>query len=218
MDIIDYSQLFRDGLEIPSTGGNATLKCHDVGELVAPSGKIVACDPIVFPEKAPFSVHLPAGRYPVILNVAHFGDRDQRVAYAAMKIGDGKPHSWEMALLPDQNITDLEEDHIFCYPVDSGNGCFMDAAAAQSLSKKMDADDAYFEMLIAEMDKTYVDTWSWANIEMDPLTNANLIMFSSGLGDGCYASYFALDEERRPLFLVTDFGVFDDEEVARLLS
>jgi hypothetical protein len=43
-------------------------------------------------------------------------------------------------------------------------------------------------------------------------------MFSSGLGDGCYASYFALDEERRPLFLVTDFGVFDDEEVARLLS
>lgn len=218
MDITDYSQLFRDGLEISTTWGNATLKCHDVGELVTPSGKIVACDPIVFPEKSPFSVHLPVGRYPVILNVAHFGDRDQRVAYAAMKIGDGKPHYWEMALLPGQDITSLEEDHIFCYPVDSGIGSFMDVAAAQSLSKKMDADNTYFEMLMAEMDKTYVNTWSWANIEMDPLTNANLIMFSSGLGDGCYASYFALDEERRPLLLVTDFGVFDDEEVARLLS
>jgi len=94
----------------------------------------------------------------------------------------------------------------------------MDVAAAQSLSKKMDADDAYFEVLMAEMDKTYVNTWSWANIEMDPLTDANLIIFSSGLGDGCYATYFAFDEERRPLFLVTDFGVFDDEEIARLLS
>jgi len=81
----------------------------------------------------------------------------------------------------------------------------------------MDADDAYFETLMAEMDKTYVNTWTWANSEMDPLTNANLIMFSSGLGDGCYA-HFALDEERRPLLLVTDFGVFDDEDVARLLS
>jgi hypothetical protein len=54
MDIIDYSQLFRDGLEIPSTGGNATLKCHDVGELVAPSGKIVAVILLFFPRRLLF--------------------------------------------------------------------------------------------------------------------------------------------------------------------
>ena len=67
--------------------------------------------------------------------MAHFGDQDQRVAYASLKIGDGKAHYWEMALLPDQDITALEENHIFCYGVDSGTGCVMESAAAQANGK-----------------------------------------------------------------------------------
>ena len=58
----------------------------------------------------------------------------------------------------------------------------MDSAAAQALTEKMTADDNYFQTLITEMDRTYVHTWSWANVEMDPITNANVIMSSSGLG------------------------------------
>lgn len=82
----------------------------------------------------------------------------------------------------------------------------------------MDVDEDYFETLITEMEKTYVNTWSWVNLEMDPETNANLIAFSSGLGDGCYASYFGFDEKHNPMILVTDFGVFSDDEVAEALA
>jgi len=217
MEIIDYSQLIRDGVEVQSAYGNATLRCHNLGDMVASSGQIVACDLFVDPQTAAFSVRLSPGRYPVVLSVAHFDDRDQRVAYAALKISDSKACSWEMAHLPSQDITTLEEDHIFCYGVDSGTGCFMDVEAARALNAKIDADDNYFETLIAEMEKTYVHTWSWANVEMDPATKANVIMFSSGLGDGCYPSYFAFDQEHHPVLLVTDFGIFDDAEVAEIL-
>jgi hypothetical protein len=214
MEILDYSKLLQDGLELR----NAKLKCHQVGELVAPTGKIIACDPFVFPDASSFTVQLIPGRYPVVLSVAHFDNPDQRVAYAALRIRDGQPHHWEMALRPGQDVSSLKPDHIFCYGVDSGTGCFMDLMASQGLTKRMDDDEEYFETLIAEMEKTYVDTWSWANLEMDTNTNANLIAFSSGLGDGCYPSYFGFDEQGNPLILVTDFGVFDDDEIAEALD
>lgn len=217
MQIPDYSRLFRDGLEIPTSYGIARLKRHNIGELVVPTGNIVACDPFVFSESPAFTLQLAPGRYPVILNVATF-DTDQRVAYAALKIAEGEPQHWEMALLPGQDVSSLEADHFFCYGVDSGTGSLMDVLAAQALTKKMDADEDYFQTLIAELDKTYVHTWSWANVEMDPDTHANLITFSSGWGDGCYGSYFGFDEAHNPLLLVTDFGVFVDEEIAEVLS
>jgi len=47
---------------------------------------------------------------------------------------------------------------------------------------------------------------------MDAETKANLIVFLSGLGDGCYASYFGFDEAHNPMILVTDFGLFGDDE------
>ena len=44
------------------------------------------------------------------------------------------------------------------------------------------------------------------------------VRISSGLGDGCYASYFGFDEKGNPMILVTDFGVFGDNEIAEALG
>jgi hypothetical protein len=38
------------------------------------------------------------------------------------------------------------------------------------------------------------------------------------LGDGCYPSYFGFDEKHNPVILVTDFGLFSDDEVAEVLD
>jgi hypothetical protein len=154
----------------------------------------------------------------VSLSVAYFADSDQRVAYASVRIKEGRTHHWEMAVLPGQDVGSVQPDHIFCYGVDSGTGCFMDPGASQALAERMNNDEDYSQTLIAEMDKTYVHTWSWANLEMDTNTNANLIAFSSGLGDGCYPSYFGFDEKHNPVILVTDFGLFSDDEVAEVLD
>lgn len=214
MTILDYSALLQEGLEVRTAWGNAILKRHEIGELVTPTGKVIACDPFVFFETSAFTVQLSPGRYPVTLSVAHFDDRDQRVAYASILIKEGHVHHWEMALVPGQDVDSLKPDHIFCYGVDSGTGCFMDLKASQAFAERMNDDEDYSEAIIRELDKTYVQTWSWANLEMDKETNANLVVFSSGLGDGCYASYFGFDEEHNPMILVTDFGVLSDEEVA----
>jgi hypothetical protein len=64
MEILDYSKLLQDGLELRTAWGNANLKCHKLGELVTPTGKIVACDPFVFPETSAFTVQLSPGCYP----------------------------------------------------------------------------------------------------------------------------------------------------------
>jgi hypothetical protein len=64
------------------------------------------------------------------------------------------------------------------------------------------------------LDKTYVDTWSWANTCLNLTTKANIICFSTGLGDGGYTSYFGFGANGNVVCLVTDFGVFGDEEIS----
>lgn len=215
MQPIDFSTLFDDGREIDTEQGRVRLTRQVVGDLVVPTGRIVACDPFTAPDTEAFAVTLAPGTYPVVVSVAHFADGDQRTAGAMLQINSRKPATWRMALQPDQDLAELGDDEIFGYSVDSAVGCFMDADAAEELMTRMEEDEDYFETILARMDKTYVDTWSWANIEMNPATGANLIAFSSGMGDDFYASYFGLDEAGEIVCLVTDFALFDAEEMTR---
>lgn len=211
----DFSKLFDDGRKFATENGTVTIARHVIGDLTLSTGALVACDPFTAPDTEPFTLRLPPGAYTLILAIAHYEDDDQRVAGAMLQTN---PHqaatSWEQTLLPDQNLSELEPGEIFGYGVDSGTGCFMDEDAAEILMSKMEADDTYFETISAEMDKTYTDTWSWTNIEMNPATGANLIAFSSGMGDGFYATYTGRDASGNIVSLVTDFALFTDEEMA----
>jgi hypothetical protein len=209
----DLSRLFEDGREIATEIGTATLRLRDAGELLVTSGRVVACDPFASPDAEPFTRAVPPGRYPVVLSVAHFEDDDQRVAAAMLRLGGGRPVSWELALVPGDEPAELAEGEVFGYGVDSGTGCFMDEEAARTLTQKMDEDEDYSEEMMDEMDKTYVDTWSWANFVLND-AGANFVAFSAGVGDGLYASYFGLDAEGRAVSLVTDFSLFELEEMS----
>ena len=68
----------------------------------------------------------------------------------------------------------------------------------------MRENDRFFETMIAEMDKTYVHTWSWLDTA---LGDGNLIAFSSGYGDGLYATYAGFDADGEVSAVVTDFGI-----------
>jgi len=46
-------------------------------DLVLPTGRIVACNPLVFDEAEPFTVAVGAGSYPVSLAVAKVRETDQ---------------------------------------------------------------------------------------------------------------------------------------------
>jgi hypothetical protein len=215
MQLLDFSKLFEDGKEIiTAQEGKVILKRHHIGDLHISSGEVIACDPFTSPDVEPFTVVVTPGTYPLILSVANYEDEDQRVAGAMLRISNEKAMAWQMALQTGQGLEELEADEIFGHDVDSGTSCMMDADAAQSLMEKMEADESYFETIIREMDKTYVDTWSWANISMNEETKANMIAFSSGMGDGLYASYFGFDASGNVVSLITDFALFDADEMA----
>jgi len=45
---------------------------------------------------------------------------------------------------------------------------------------------------------------------VDETTGVNIIAFSSGWGDSCYASYWGYDAAKQRVALMTDFGVLTD--------
>jgi hypothetical protein len=187
-----------------------TLTRRRVGDLALPTGRLVACDPFVFPEAEPFFLPLPRGTFPIILSIAQIAT-DQRVAYATVRFRQSIPVTWDMMTVGDQDTSTLKEDEFFGYPVDAGTGCFMDHSTGRLLNERMKQEDTFFETLIAEMDKTYQHTWSWLDMRFG---ESNLIAFSSGYGDGMYATYAGFDADGEVSVVVTDFRVIPVETSA----
>lgn len=195
---------------------------RQAGDLVLPTGRIVACDPLVFDEAEPFTVAVRAGSYPVSLAVAKVSENDQRVAFAKVTFAFADPVAWKMAAVAGQDPTTLHANHIFGYPVDSGTASFIDAEAAALLLQRLQAEDEYDQTIIEGMEKTYVHTWSYATVRPSARYEGNCVAFSSGWGDGLYASYFGYSAADDVVCLVTDFDVLwredsPDEEADRPL-
>jgi hypothetical protein len=156
----------------------------------------------------PFEQVIPPGDYPIILTVAHFlAASDQRVAMATIQVSNEAPVTWQMATLAGQEIRVLKDDQFYGYGVDSGCGYLMAWEAAQFLSQKYDADEEYADRVINQMRQTYVHTWEWAKLELNTAGGLNAAVFSSGLGDGTYASYFGYNPLGQVVCLITDFGL-----------
>ncbi|HET6313899.1 MAG TPA: DUF4241 domain-containing protein [Chloroflexia bacterium] len=208
----DLSRAFEDGrvVEVPiqEDTWRVRLERRELGHLVVASGKVVGCDPFtVYEGVLPFDVEVEPGRYPVVLSIAHVEENgDQRVAYAMLSLGEGRPVRWELATWPGRGLADLGEGEVFGYPVDAGTGSFMDEVAARMLAQ----DEDLVDRLLDDSRDNYVDTWTWTDFVADDDTGANVISFSSGFGDGFYPSYMAFDEDGRMVALVTDFGVVQD--------
>jgi hypothetical protein len=175
-----------------------------MGDLLLPTGQLVACDPFVQPETKPFLITYPSGRFPVFLIIAESSRGDQRVAFAVVNFSSEPAIRWEILTTVPKDVSKLGPDEILGYGVDSGTGSFMDVAAARILMEKMNREKAYFDTLMAEMEKTYRHTWSWVNAS---LGDTNLLAFSSGYGDGVYASYAGYTATNQVVKVITDFGV-----------
>lgn len=75
----------------------------------------------------------------------------------------------------------------------------------------------FMEQLNAEMDMnaTRPPGLAWANVQVGDRTDANVIAFSSGYGDGAYASYWGYDAAGNLVSLVTDFSLFPSASTLR---
>jgi hypothetical protein len=181
----------------------------DGGELLLPSGQIVACDPFVSDDRAAFTQQVPEGR--ARLRFSHplvHGEHGGRVAFARLDFSQAKVTQWEMALIPGQDNSILKDDEIFGYPVDAGTGCFGDREAFAALRAATANDPGLTEAWIAAGETAGRPLGLSYYLEQ-PMGRANIIMFPSGWGDGFYASYFGYDAAGDVTALLTDFNVID---------
>jgi hypothetical protein len=181
-----------------------TLSHRAVGDLLLPTGRLVACDPVAYPETEPFSLALPRGRFPVLLSVASTSD-DQRVAFAMIQFRKDPPVRWETLVL-ESSVTDTDS---VGFGVDSGIAGFMDYSTVAAMKAKEKEDQqSFYAAMDAEMKKTEVPTWSWLNV---PFGEGNLVAFSPGYGDGEYVTYAGFDLGGAVAVVVTDFCVVQSD-------
>lgn len=181
------------------------LYVHEMGNIKITDGKIIACDPLMYNDETPYAATFPIGAFPVQLAVAKI-KTDERVAFARINFAPAAtPVSWELAVIPEQDVSTLKKGEIFGYPVDAGTGCFMDAAAGKLFE---DFENEDVDGLGEEMEESYKDTWSSL---LKELKGHTIALFSSGWGDGFYATYIGKDAAGNICRIVTDFGVVFEE-------
>ncbi|MEF0942070.1 DUF4241 domain-containing protein [Rhizobium sp. BR 362] len=190
-----------------------SITIFHMGNVELTSGRIVASDPLVGPDRSAFVRTVPPGNYPVTLYEA-FG----RIAAASMRFADGKPSRWELALIPGQDIQSLKGDEFFGYPVDAGLGCYMDAETyallqereQQVRTQKSATDINYYDDVLAPEIKVNDDKY----VMHRPVAGkrGNVAVFWSGWGDGFYPVFWGLDATGHPLVLFTDFGVTENAD------
>ena len=175
----------------------------EIGTLPIPDGKLLACEPFQIHEPRPHTIAVQPGDYPVFISIAASPKSpDQRIAYAWVRLRDGKPARWELAR------TRAGKD--VSVGVDSGIAGFTSAAAAKSLVdtyRKQGGDyrEPLNDAVQKAMSSVWRDTRGWAMLDAEgPL---RLAAFSSGFGDGIYPVYQALDARRRRLAIAMVFSV-----------
>ena len=203
-DVSAWSDLLGQPLTLAHDQSPAQVTTWQLADLSLPSGEIVACDGAILDEQ-PFERRVPPGRYPLTLVVARLND-DERVAFAILRFSAQPVAQWELATKPGQDRSTLKSDQIFGYGVDSGTGAFADAQAIEAIVDDPEAMQKFVDDCGDEMQKSYRHTRSWAVAEGE---SGSIAAFSSGYGDGSYASYFGLDAAGAAAALVTDFGICD---------
>jgi hypothetical protein len=185
---------------------DATMQLYgvNIGSLKISSGAVVACDPGHIDEYGiPFTQVFPNGEFPVQLAIGKLGN-EETIAFARILFSDAPVARWEFALQEGQSPIPVGGKKMHGYSTDLGLGIFVDYAASKALDKtnltRLDAG------MYKEMDRHYHNDWRYS---LHNFGNHNLAVFSSGLGDGYYASYIGFDASGKPCRLLTDFNIID---------
>jgi len=183
-----------------------------LGTLPFPTGEIVASDPYRAADARPFARSVYPGDYLLELGRINMDRFGMRVAFARLRL---RP---DLAVVRHEPAT-VGSAGWGTYPVDSGLGSFMDERARNDFLAAM---ARYYErvpdgnyqrdVLGPELKESSADPnepddpGAWT-IHRPPETHSQIAVFSSGLGDGAYESFWGLDESGEPVTLVTDFGL-----------
>lgn len=178
----------------------------NIGKLKLNSGRIVACDPLHIDEYGiPYTQVFPIGEFPVQLSIVKIKE-EEAIAFARIKFSDEPVVRWDMAILSGQSSPAEKTKDVNGYSVDASVGIFMDEQAKKGIDPHDIWEKESKHELFKEMAKHNHNDWRYTiyNFGSD-----NLAAFSTGFGDGRYASYIGFDAAGKPCRLLTDFDLLD---------
>lgn len=198
-----FETAFFEGTQVNVDTIHLQFYSVDIGKINIESGKIIACDPIIMRDMKPFVQAFPIGQFPVHLAIAKFHN-DERVGFSRIYFSNKPVVKWEFALQKGQEQVLIFGDTFYSYSVDGGIGLFLDEKANIEFVK--DDSQSVLDEIFKEMDKHTHVSWQFG---LCKLNDHNLVAFSTGFGDGHYATYVGYDDNGQPCRLLTDFGMVD---------
>ena len=149
---VHAAKAFTPGASLKTKDGVVQFSEKRVGDLLLPSGKIVASD-VFFSSLAPPPLDrtVTPGKYPVSIAIARFpSNGGQRIAFDKVAFSSAPIVSWELATeegAPEQR----RKNAVYGYGVDSGTGCFTDFETANEM-KRMSNSKALCDRIIAALE------------------------------------------------------------------
>ncbi|MBN1802477.1 MAG: DUF4241 domain-containing protein [Candidatus Lokiarchaeota archaeon] len=217
--VINYNEV----LETDSWNSIKMFKIN-AGKAILPTGKIVVGDPFLIYRKKPLKKSILPGEYDIELSFIDHPTAGKRVAFARLIINHDKAKYWELALMGEEDLESVKEGEFFGFPVDAGLACFVDYQTCEEFNQAMDKleeriknSNYYDDVLAAEFKDNCFDKedpkdiGDWVNHRFDPEKNQNIVIFSSGFGDGIYPVYWGVDENEQLTSLLIDFLTLDLE-------
>ncbi|HQS54972.1 MAG: hypothetical protein B7Y15_12085 [Bacteroidetes bacterium 24-39-8] len=199
-----FEKAFIKGSQEMSNGLMFDLFGFNMGKIKITTGKIISCDPWLMEEYAkPYTDSFPVGSFPVQLSLAKLKEVEV-VAFARILFNDHPVVRWSYALLPGQENIPIGGKKIIGYHVDAQLGLFMDQGAYQALQK--DTVNNRRTVILKSTSTHKHDGWRYGIYEFG---NQNLVVFTSGIGDGRYANYIGYDANGKICRLLTDFAIFN---------
>ena len=193
-----FEAAFDSGTTAKQGDMNYAFKIFEIGKIKIESGKIIACDPVVMRDGIPFTRVFPVGEFPVELAMAKTIN-DERVAFSRITFSDRDVAKWEFALQPGQKPIELKDTAFYCYGVDAGTGIFIDSIANNIFVSRGQAE--WERVFISGAEDNGYKGYTY-NFD-----GHSLATFSTGYGDGCYATYIGFDETGNICRLLTDFAL-----------
>ena len=201
-----FEKAFFGGTQINNDRFPITFYSVDIGKINIESGKIIACDPIVMRDVKPYIEIFPVGQFAIHLAIAKFNN-DERVAFSRIMFSNKPVAKWEFALKKGQSQVSIFGNTIYSYGVDGGTGIFVDMKANDAF-RDLDIknENLWQQVFDDEMKKHSHKSWEYTIYNFD---GHNLAAFSTGMGDGHYATYIGYDDKGNICRLLTDFNLVE---------
>jgi hypothetical protein len=199
------------------------LERRVAGHVNLSSGRVVACDPLVQPNREPFARQVAARSHCQVDVLGAAVPVLAALWLVEPRSAQPGQLQWSLALLEDQDAAALGADEAYGFPVGTGTGCFMDADATAAIAlrdrrEEERAGDNYISYYDNVLASDLEAAGTWELVQHEPLPGespARLVLFRSGWGDGSYPCYWGCRADGTPVVLVIDFMVIEGGDARR---